>query len=33
MILVGGHVPLTFNNIPESIAQVRAGAVRPPPLA
>jgi tripartite-type tricarboxylate transporter receptor subunit TctC len=27
--LVGGHVPLTFNNIPESIAQVRAGAVRP----
>ena len=27
--LIGGHVPLTFNNIPESIAQVRAGAVRP----
>jgi tripartite-type tricarboxylate transporter receptor subunit TctC len=27
--LLGGHVPLTFNNIPESIAQVRAGAVRP----
>jgi tripartite-type tricarboxylate transporter receptor subunit TctC len=26
--LLGGHVPLTFNNIPESIAQVRAGAVR-----
>src|SRR5262249_11357062 len=27
--LIGGHVPLTFNNIPESIAQVRAGAIRP----
>jgi tripartite-type tricarboxylate transporter receptor subunit TctC len=27
--LLGGHVPLTFNNIPESIAQVRAGAIRP----
>jgi tripartite-type tricarboxylate transporter receptor subunit TctC len=27
--LIGGHIPLTFNNIPESIAQVQAGAVRP----
>jgi tripartite-type tricarboxylate transporter receptor subunit TctC len=26
--LLGGHIPLSFNNIPESIAQVRAGAVR-----
>jgi tripartite-type tricarboxylate transporter receptor subunit TctC len=26
--LIGGHVPMTFNNIPESIAQVKAGAVR-----
>jgi tripartite-type tricarboxylate transporter receptor subunit TctC len=26
--LLGGHIPLTFNNIPESIAQVRAGSVR-----
>jgi tripartite-type tricarboxylate transporter receptor subunit TctC len=26
--LLGGHIPLTFNNIPESIAQIRAGAVR-----
>ena len=24
--LIGGHVPLTFNNIPESIAQIRAGS-------
>ncbi len=27
--LVGGHIPLSFNNIPESIAQIRAGTVRP----
>lgn len=27
--LIGGHIPMTFNNIPESIAQVTAGAVRP----
>ena len=27
--LMGGHIPMTFNNIPESIAQIRAGAVRP----
>src|SRR5262249_4245774 len=27
--LVGGHVPLSFNNIPESIGQIRAGTVRP----
>jgi tripartite-type tricarboxylate transporter receptor subunit TctC len=27
--LLGGHVPLTFNNVPESIAQIQAGAVRP----
>ena len=27
--LMGGHIPLTFNNIPESIAQIRAGTVRP----
>jgi tripartite-type tricarboxylate transporter receptor subunit TctC len=26
--LLGGHIPLTFNNIPESIAQVQAGSVR-----
>jgi tripartite-type tricarboxylate transporter receptor subunit TctC len=26
--LLGGHIPLSFNNIPESIAQVRAGALR-----
>jgi tripartite-type tricarboxylate transporter receptor subunit TctC len=26
--LMGGHVPMTFNNIPESIAQIRAGTVR-----
>jgi tripartite-type tricarboxylate transporter receptor subunit TctC len=26
--LIGGHIPLTFNNIPESIAQIRAGTVR-----
>jgi tripartite-type tricarboxylate transporter receptor subunit TctC len=27
--LLGGHIPLSFNNIPESIAQVQAGTVRP----
>jgi tripartite-type tricarboxylate transporter receptor subunit TctC len=27
--LLGGHIPMTFNNIPESIAQVTAGTVRP----
>jgi tripartite-type tricarboxylate transporter receptor subunit TctC len=27
--LIGGHIPMTFNNIPESIAQIRAGSVRP----
>ena len=27
--LIGGHIPMTFNNIPESIAQIRAGTVRP----
>ncbi len=27
--LLGGHIPMSFNNIPESIAQVQAGAVRP----
>jgi tripartite-type tricarboxylate transporter receptor subunit TctC len=27
--LIGGHVPLTFNNIPESIAHVKAGTIRP----
>jgi tripartite-type tricarboxylate transporter receptor subunit TctC len=27
--LIGGHIPLSFNNIPESIGQVKAGAVRP----
>jgi len=27
--LIGGHVPMTFNNIPESIAQITAGTVRP----
>ena len=26
--MIGGHVPLTFNNIPESIAQIKAGSVR-----
>jgi tripartite-type tricarboxylate transporter receptor subunit TctC len=26
--LIGGHVPLTFNNIPESIAHVKGGTVR-----
>jgi tripartite-type tricarboxylate transporter receptor subunit TctC len=27
--LVGGQIPLSFNNIPESLGQVQAGAVRP----
>ena len=27
--LIGGHIPMTFNNIPESIAQIRADTVRP----
>ncbi len=27
--LMGGHIPLTFNNIPESIGQVQAGTIRP----
>jgi len=27
--LIGGHIPMTFNNIPESIAQVTANTVRP----
>jgi tripartite-type tricarboxylate transporter receptor subunit TctC len=27
--LIGGHIPMTFNNIPESIAQINAGTVRP----
>jgi len=27
--LIGGHIPLTFNNIPESMGQIQAGAVRP----
>jgi tripartite-type tricarboxylate transporter receptor subunit TctC len=26
--LMGGHIPLTFNNVPESIAQIKAGRVR-----
>lgn len=26
--LIGGHIPLTFNNIPESLGQIQAGAVR-----
>jgi tripartite-type tricarboxylate transporter receptor subunit TctC len=26
--LMGGHIPLSFNNIPESIAQIQAGSVR-----
>jgi len=26
--LIGGHIPLSFNNIPESIAQLHAGVVR-----
>ena len=27
--LMGGHIPMTFNNIPESISQIKAGTVRP----
>jgi tripartite-type tricarboxylate transporter receptor subunit TctC len=27
--LIGGHIPLSFNNIPESLGQIQAGAVRP----
>jgi tripartite-type tricarboxylate transporter receptor subunit TctC len=27
--LLGGHLPLSFNNIPESISQIRAGTLRP----
>ena len=27
--LIGGQIPLSFNNIPESLGQVQAGAVRP----
>ena len=27
--LIGGHIPLTFNNIPELLGQIQAGAVRP----
>jgi tripartite-type tricarboxylate transporter receptor subunit TctC len=27
--LLGGHIPLSFNNLPESIALIRSGAVRP----
>ena len=27
--LIGGHIPLTFNNIPEAMGQIQAGAVRP----
>jgi tripartite-type tricarboxylate transporter receptor subunit TctC len=27
--LLGGHIPLSFNNIPESIGLIRAGKVRP----
>ncbi len=27
--LIGGHIPASFNNIPESIAQIMAGTVRP----
>ena len=27
--LIGGQIPLTFNNIPELLGQVQAGAVRP----
>lgn len=26
--LLGGHIPLSFNNIPESIGQIRGGALR-----
>jgi len=27
--LIGGHIPVSINNIPEAIAQIRAGTVRP----
>ncbi|MBO0751697.1 MAG: tripartite tricarboxylate transporter substrate binding protein [Bradyrhizobiaceae bacterium] len=27
--LLGGHIPLSFNNLPESIAMIRSGMVRP----
>ena len=27
--LLGGHIPLSFNNIPESIGQIRGGNLRP----
>src|SRR5712675_2368660 len=27
--LLGGHIPLSFNNIPESIAMIRSGSLRP----
>jgi tripartite-type tricarboxylate transporter receptor subunit TctC len=27
--LLGGHIPLTFNNVPESIALIRSGQLRP----
>jgi tripartite-type tricarboxylate transporter receptor subunit TctC len=27
--LLGGHIPLSFNNLPEAIALIRAGTVRP----
>ncbi len=27
--LLGGHIPLSFNNLPESIAMIRSSAVRP----
>jgi tripartite-type tricarboxylate transporter receptor subunit TctC len=27
--LIGGHIPMTFNNIPESIAHIMAGTIRP----
>src|SRR3954454_1445593 len=27
--LIGGHIPLSINNVPESISQIRAGTVRP----
>ncbi len=27
--LLGGHIPLSFNNIPESIGQIQSGSLRP----
>jgi tripartite-type tricarboxylate transporter receptor subunit TctC len=27
--LIGGHIPLSFNNIPEAMGQIQAGTVRP----